>query len=65
MCMEAGTVCPGSARETVGRIAVCAVIINGVSESQQLPRHQIRAVHSPETITVYQAYGPEIGRAHV
>ena len=37
-----------------------AVIINRVSESRPHLRHQIRAVHSPETITVYQAYGPGI-----
>src|SRR4051812_22217868 len=27
-----------------------------------VPQRQIRAVHTAETITVYQAYGPEIGR---
>ncbi|MER5198070.1 DUF4291 family protein [Streptomyces sp. NPDC002884] len=25
------------------------------------PRHRIRAAHSDSTITVYQAYSPEIG----
>ncbi|MFE0645087.1 DUF4291 domain-containing protein [Streptomyces sp. NPDC058877] len=27
------------------------------------PKHQIRALHTDSTITVYQAYSPEIGRA--
>ncbi|WTB80045.1 DUF4291 domain-containing protein [Streptomyces cellulosae] len=25
------------------------------------PKHQIRALHTASTVTVYQAYGPEIG----
>jgi len=27
----------------------------------QVPQHQIRAVHTPSTVTVYQAYSPAIG----
>jgi hypothetical protein len=40
----------------MARIEPCPTLVT-VAE----PQHQIRALHSASTVTVYQAYGPKTG----
>jgi hypothetical protein len=47
------------------RYSVAAMLCGGESVSvndQHVPKFQVRARHSESTVTVYQAYRPEIGR---